>query len=1025
MDTSRIYNVNSSFECLGDTLAKFNANFKMLDILACNLKTNTKDFTENTTLVRDNSALIDTAFNYVLENSNSYNLISNITQSLYSHWRGYHFTIYAKPHYFSPNITNIPEIIRVSLLNVDYKANGYPENTIVNVVKTNFNRREWPDTSVTVTAVSAVKQVKEISHSIYRYIKYQNQWKYVDVINCPTQETPTQFINNTNLVLNISATSYGRVNNYTTIDLVVRLSGVAGFINLPTTDYFAWEWYINNDNVYPSPVSAISIVPGVPSSLDVNGTVNRGTDVSAIRLYIEPGYFTDVPSTSTLYVAAYEYTDNLMRGDLATFDIKDVPDKSLFDVYFTVHESGVQVGDTSLSTIVREDISSRTYTLTPFIHTKPHTEDYETIWTITDGASVTQNTSRVITVDLNGKSSKMINLCAYDAYSLAWGEYHDVSRTMLIAQDNTFTAPEFIIFPKQAWRGDLIEVSTNNYTIVGAPTAYAHRVSKIESFCVSATPGYDVYDWSVGDYTLTTSTNITTLNIPYSAGLYKPEGATVSLTAYNSFFPKENNTITYITPTGTRTYPMSAATNNSNANPFKQNPRILPYEEAFFNYEFAQYDIDIDSNNKITSTQYFYIDSPRTPVKIVGGHVTYYMSTDKWSAENTVKAVNGTNTIFCLSPGDPTTPYNIDISSVTNLTLSACATIITQIKDDSNLWSPVTTVSCFAPLRPEYRLSPTPTLTPTRTPDKTPTPTPTRTPTPTVTPTSTPGYTFICDTVVKGAGTGIYTYTIYINNGTGETRFNYNTFTIPDRFEVIYDGVTVIDTNYVGDVTYDLDLAALGLPAVVGPGKGMVSFNKTTNTDHVFVVVHAPLPGTIWEFEVGCMPGVLNPPTSTPTPTPTLTPTNSVTPTITPTNTVTPSVSATRTPTPTVTPTNTPTPTLTPAFIVSCGDTITRSGSGDYTFRILDNNKDVTITYDTFNIPDRFVLSKNGTIISNTGFAGDASYNTDLANLGLPAVAGPGKGTLTYNNAAAADIILLVNAPLPNTIFTFTVKCSV
>lgn len=1024
METTRLYNINSSYECLGDALAKFNSNFKMLDTLACNLQTDTKDFTESTTLVRDNSAIIDTAFEYILENSNTYTLISNITQALYSHWRGYHFTVYAKPHYFAPNITNIPEIIRVSILNVDYRAFRYPENTIVNVVKTNFNRREWPDSTVTLTAVSAVNSVKELSHSIYRYINYKNQWKYVDVIDCPFQEAPTKFVNNTNLVLNISTVSVGRIDNYTTIDLVARLSGTGGFIDLLNIDYFAWEWYIGGDKNYNSPVTAISIVPGVSPDLDIHGTVNYGADVSAIRLFVEPGVFTDVPSVSTLYIAGYEYTENLMRGDLITFDIKDVPDKSLFDVFFTIEESGVQVGDSSSSILIREDTSFKTFNFTPFIHTKPHTEEYTATWILRDGTTSIESSAGILSVDLDGVDSKVVTLCAHNAYSLAWGDYHNVSRTIVLTQKDNFVPPEFIIFPKQAWIGELVDLNTKNYTIVGSPTAYAHKTSQIESFCVSATSGYDVYDWSVGDYTFTSNTNIAILDIPYRAGLYTSEGATVSLTAYNDYFPKENNTITYITPTGTRTYPITAATDNTSTNPFKHNPKIIDYEDAYFYYDFAQYDLNLNLDSKIIATQEFYTHSIDSPVQIVGGSITYYMSTDQWSVQNTLEAANGTNTIFCISPGDPQLPYCVDPSHVTNLTLSACATLITQIKDANNLWKPYTNVSCFAPIRPEFRITPTTTPTTTPTPTNTPTITPTITPTTTLTPTSTPGYVFGCNTVIRGSGVGTYVYTVYINNGTGTTNFNYNTFSLPDRFEVTLDGVTIIDTGYVGDISYNADLAALGLPTIVGPGKGRLTFNKTTTTDHVFVTVYAPIPGTVWEFEIGCLSGVMNTPTPTPTATPTITPTNTPTPTITPTNTPTRTVTPSNTPTPTITPTVTQTPTLTPATVVLCGDTIKRSGTGDYMFRILDNRGDITINYDTLNIPDRFVLTKNGMVVANTGFVGDTSYNADLAILGLPAVSGPSRGNIYYNNSTGDDIILTVNAPLPSTEFTFQVICS-
>ena len=136
MNSSRIYNINEN-ECLGDSLTFINTNFKILDILACNLQTNVQDFVSYSTTVRENSAYIDDAFYYLERQSNSFNTAYNIVKELGKYWNGYQFTVYAKPHYFSPHIVNIAEIIRISILNIDYKASNYPDYTIVNVIKTN------------------------------------------------------------------------------------------------------------------------------------------------------------------------------------------------------------------------------------------------------------------------------------------------------------------------------------------------------------------------------------------------------------------------------------------------------------------------------------------------------------------------------------------------------------------------------------------------------------------------------------------------------------------------------------------------------------------------------------------------------------------------------------------------------------------------------------------------------------------------------------------------------------------------
>ena len=113
-----------------------------------------------------------------------------------------------------------------------------------------------------------------------------------------------------------------------------------------------------------------------------------------------------------------------------------------------------------------------------------------------------------------------------------------------------------------------------------------------------------------------------------------------------------------------------------------------------------------------------------------------------------------------------------------------------------------------------------------------------------------------------------YTYTggetfptlLNINLGasTGTVTLNFNAGNVPDKFEVWFDGVKVIDTGYRGlasQQTYlDNALALRGLPSepIVGVGLGSASFNKTTNTEVALVKVYAPIDGTLWNLTLGC-----------------------------------------------------------------------------------------------------------------------------------------------------------------------------
>lgn len=100
--------------------------------------------------------------------------------------------------------------------------------------------------------------------------------------------------------------------------------------------------------------------------------------------------------------------------------------------------------------------------------------------------------------------------------------------------------------------------------------------------------------------------------------------------------------------------------------------------------------------------------------------------------------------------------------------------------------------------------------------------------------------------------------TITLGSATGIVVLNFQANQVPDKFEVWFDGVKVIDTGYRGDASQqsalNAELASRGLPpeTITGAGTGTASFVKSTATTTAIVKVYAPMSGTAWSYTLGC-----------------------------------------------------------------------------------------------------------------------------------------------------------------------------
>lgn len=678
-----LYTIYST-DCLGDALPKINSNFLLFDLLACNAANSNNLIKYNLTNVAADSLVIADAFNYILQNCYIFNNVYEVTKELYKYWVDQQLTVYIPQHYIAPNINNVAEIIRTSFLNKNYTPINYEPFTIINAVKTDFNRAPWLENKITFVTVSDVIQVKELSHSIYRYINLNNKWNFIETINCPVADIPDTLTDATSDKLFLSAYNTQTYETYTTVDISAMLLSTSGtLVPFTAKDYISWEWSINNITA-SLPVSGKS-----QNNLSINlESINTISNAANITLFIEQGTFNDVATLSTLNVVAYNYTDTNLKISSIPFIINDRPSKNLLDVYFTVNQGGTIIGDSNITTITRTS-RYNSYTLASYVNSKPHTEQYNTLWIINTPTKKFTLSDRVIDFQLREIGLTTITLCAYDVFSEGWGREWDVSRTIKFYQPAAaIFSPEFLVYPTRAWNSttqQFIDIdSTNFLTYCAAPTAYGYRKDLTESFNISATPGYNLYVWSTSNRILSTTSNTLILNIPYSDGLYLDTGAVISLTAYNDYFPIDGEGVYYKMNSSTYIHPITSSTSNFNNNIFMTSPRIVLHDNIEFVFKLNAYNIDLLTSSKISTTQKISVINSSLPTKIISGNVNYSLYTCDWKAEAVVNIQETDADLFCLKQGDAVSFLTVDPTGITNLRLSAVATAYLHIDDPLN-----------------------------------------------------------------------------------------------------------------------------------------------------------------------------------------------------------------------------------------------------------------------------------------------------------------------------------------------------
>lgn len=113
---------------------------------------------------------------------------------------------------------------------------------------------------------------------------------------------------------------------------------------------------------------------------------------------------------------------------------------------------------------------------------------------------------------------------------------------------------------------------------------------------------------------------------------------------------------------------------------------------------------------------------------------------------------------------------------------------------------------------------------------------------------------------------------------------------------------------------------------------------------------------------------------------------------------------------------------------IACSSALVNGSQGSYYYEVDLGTATgtVTLNYDAYSVPDRFIVSYDGSDVIDTGIVGDSGTYTDIdGNSVYVTVAGPGAGTISFNksNAYPRTAILKVIAPYMGTAWECNLGC--
>jgi len=485
----------------------------------------------------------------------------------------------------------------------------------------------------------------------------------------------------------------------------------------PSSTPIYWEW--SYDSELNSPL--IEAYQGGNSNPHLvsypHSTNTNAAKMSSIRLEVTP-ILNDKPIIHTVTLKAYSNVRYPAVTGSYTFTVDDFPSANLFNSDFITTYVGFndkEIANTrkGINVITRPTYSNFNFNFKS-INDNSSVSQRSILWTIKNNDGTTTYSDDQYSYNFTNIPAENEITFSVTGLVQGWPNKHKINTTtyLNIIDQVEFNKPlKFIIYPEYAWLGSkyLTLLNKNNYTLSYRPSAYGNKKSNSQTFYISANKDFfDEYRYiNRNDYsTYSTTSSFDLLDISYNndISLYE-KGLSLTLSAFNKQYPEINGS-TYWVPNGSvleqKPFNIVADTipiDQISTNNFYYSPQIFPYNDLVLDFKVLNTNINLDKSKYVTVSQTISTSPVNTPATIVGGTITYYLSSRFWTVSASAPTVNGTYNLFTLNIGDPYVPLYTGDLGIENFYIYAKPSVIQQIppstfmntnyKGNTDLWNKI------------------------------------------------------------------------------------------------------------------------------------------------------------------------------------------------------------------------------------------------------------------------------------------------------------------------------------------------